>query len=233
MKEGWLLLVPLLAVYVLLGTIERQLNGYLVFHYHQYICSSISDLLWFLSVSMAVLLTFGDKLTMPWRLLRFLLICAFLFLLNSIQIALNAWPFLDAGKWAIIFGVILMLFMVGNSIVRALLRWAAGPARFRWWYAGFCLFIGVVPLLVLLIMETQTNRATQLQSSMERFRMAVVLTSAICLPYAVSSVFVLLGIRSSLYRDRLANVFGVKDLAGPKQEVKQVEEEIVVTGVKG
>ena len=44
-KEAWALLVPLAVLYLALGVVERPLNAYLVFHYHQYICSALADLL--------------------------------------------------------------------------------------------------------------------------------------------------------------------------------------------
>ena len=132
---------------------SEQLNAYLVYHYHQYICSALADLLRYFALSLAILLAIADCLDIPWRLLRFVLVSLFLLLCADVQVGTNEWPFLDAGKWAIIFAVILLLFMVGHSLVHAVLRRCFKPPRFRWWYPGFCLVFGLVPLLVLGVID--------------------------------------------------------------------------------
>jgi hypothetical protein len=213
LKAAWTLLVPLVAVYLALAVAERQLNAYLVFHYHQYICSALADLLRYFALSLAILLAIADCLDIPWRLLRFVLVFLFLLLCADVQVGTNEWPFLDAGKWAIIFAVILFLFMVGHSLVHAVLRRCFKPARFRWWYGGFCLVFGLVPLLVLGVIEFYPRHSVQLQSAMEQYRVVVVLTSALTLPYLVFYAFILLALRSSFYRARFARAFGVTSLA--------------------
>ena len=130
------------------------------------------------------------------------------------QIATNEWPFLDVGKWAIIFAVILLLFMVGHSLVHAVLRRCFKPARFRWWYAGFCLVFGLVPLLVLGAIEVPPQPLGPIAEhawSCTASRWCS--TSAITLPYLVFFAFILLALRSPLYRDRFARAFGVTSLA--------------------
>jgi hypothetical protein len=215
--------VPLVAIYLLLAVIERQLNAYFVFHYHQYICSALANLLRYFALSLALLLAIADRLTIPWRPLRFILVFLFLLLCADVQIASNEWPFLDSGKWAIIFGIMLFLFMVGHGLVHAVLRRWVKPARFRWWYGGFCLVFGSVPLLTLGVVEACLSRSMQLSSTMEQFRVVVVLTSAISAPYLVFFSFILLALRSSLYRERLANSFGVTRLAPPPAPTKELE----------
>jgi hypothetical protein len=213
LKAAWTLLIPLVVIYLALAVAERQLNAYLVFNYHQYICSALADLLRYLALSLAILLAIADCLDILWRLLRFVLVFLFLLLCADVQVGTNEWPFLDAGKWAIIFAVILLLFMVGHSLVHAVLRRCFKPARFRWWYGGFCLVFGLVPLLVLGVIEFYPRHSVQLQSSMELYRVVVVLTSAITLPYLVLSAFILLALRSPFYRERFAQAFGVTSLA--------------------
>jgi hypothetical protein len=213
LKAAWTLLVPLIVIYLALAVAERQLNAYLVFHYHQYICSALADLLRYFALSLAILLAIADCLDIPWRLLRFVLVSFFLLLCADVQVGTNGWPFLDSGKLAIIFAVILFLFMVGHSLVHAVLRRCFKPARFRWWYPGFCLVFGLVPLLVLGVIEFYPRHSVQLQSAMELYRVAVVLTSAITLPYLVFYAFILLALRSPFYRDRFARAFGVTSLA--------------------
>ena len=72
---------------------------------------------------------------------------------------------------------------------------------------------GLVPLLVLGAIEFYPRHSLQLQSAMEQYRIVVVLTSVITLPYLVFYTFILLALRNPLYRDRFANAFGVTSLA--------------------
>ena len=213
LKAAWTLLVPLVVIYLALAVAERQLNAYLVYHYHQYICSALADLLRYFALSLAIVLAIADCLDIPWRLLRFVLVSLFLLLCADVQVGTNGWPFLDSGRMAIIFAVILLVFMVGHSLVHAVFRRCFKPPRFRWWYPGFCLLFGLVPLLVLGAIEFYPRHSIQLQSSMELYRVVVVLTSAVTLPYLVFYAFVLLALRTPLYRDRFANAFGVTSLA--------------------
>ena len=221
-KEAWALLVPLAVLYLVLAVAERQLNAYLVFHYHQYICSALADLLRYFALSLAVLLAIADRLDIPWRLVRFVLVFLFLLLCADAQIATNEWPFLDAGKWAIIFALILVLFMVGHSLFHAVLRRCFKPARFRWWYGGFCLAFGLAPMLALGVVEAHLSRSIQLSSTLEQFRVVVVLASAITLPYLLFFAFILLALRSPLYCDRFARAFGVTSLV-PEPIAKPTE----------
>jgi hypothetical protein len=209
LKAAWKVLIPLVVIYLALAVAERQLNAYLVFHYHQYVCSALADLLRYFALSLAILLAIADCLDIPWRLLRFVLISLFLLLCADVQVGTNEWPFLDAGKWAITFAVILLVFMVGHSLVHAVFRRCFKPPRFRWWYPGFCLLFGLVPLLVLGVVEFYPRHSVQLQSAMELYRVVVVLTSAITLPYLVLYAFILLALRNPLYRERFARAFGV------------------------
>ena len=219
LKAAWALLIPLVAIYLALAITERALNAYLVFHYHQYICSAIADLLRYLALSLAILLAIADRLDIPWRLLRFVLVLLFLLLCGDVQVTINEWPFLKVGVWASLFAVFLFLFMVGHSVVHAVFRRCFKPPRFRWWYPGFCLVFGLVPLLVLGAIEFYPRHSTQLQSSLELYRIVVVLASAITLPYLVFYAFLLLALRNPLYRERLARGFGVTRFA-PEPIVK-------------
>ena len=219
LKVAWELLIPLVAVYLALAVAERALNAYLIYDYHQYICSALADLLRHFALSLAILLAIADRLDIPWRPLRFVLVSLFVLLCADVQIATNGWPFLDAGKWAIIFAVILCLFMVGHSLVHAVLRRCFKPPRFRWWYPGFCLVFGLVPLFVLGAIEFYPRQSAKLQSALELYRVVVVLTSAVTLPYLVFYAFILLALRNPLYRERFANAFGVTTLT-PEPAVK-------------
>jgi hypothetical protein len=222
-KEAWALLAPLVLLYLALAVAERQLNAYLVFHYHQYICSTLAELLRYLALSLALLLAVADALSISWRPLRFILVFLFLLLSTNVQIATNEWPFLDGGRLAIIFAVLLGLFMVGHSLVKAVLRRCVTPARFGWWYGGFCLVFGLVPMLTLGAVEAHLSRSIQLQSTMEQFRVAVVLAGIISLPYLLLFPFIFLALRSPLYRDRFSRAFGVTSLVPPLKPVVEPE----------
>ena len=207
------MLLPLVAIYLVLAVAERALNAYLIFHIHQYICSSLADLLRYLALSLAILLAIADRLDIPWRPGRFAVVLLFLLLCTEVQIATNEWPFLNLDMWARFFAVFLLLFMVGRSLLQAVLRRCVRPAGFGWWYGGLCLLLGLVPLLVLAATEVHLSRSVQLQSSFERFRIAAVLTGALSPPYLVLFAFVVLAGRSPLYRERFARAFGLMDLA--------------------
>jgi hypothetical protein len=227
-REAWALLVPLAVLYLALAFTERQLNGYLVFHYHQYICSAMGDLLRYFALSVAILLAIADRLDIPWRPVRFVLVFLLLLLCADAQISANAWPFLEAGRWAMIFTVMLVVFTVGHSVVHAIFRRCFKPARFRWWYSGFCLVFGLAPMLVLGMLEVHLSRSIQLSSTLEQFRIVVVLASAITLPYLVFYGFVLLALRNSLYRERFARAFGVSSLREEGSPVAVPEPEVHV-----
>jgi hypothetical protein len=219
-KEAWALLAPLAVLYLLLAVAERGLNAYLVFHYHQYICSSVADLLRYFALSLTILLAVTDKFVIPWRFLRWVLALLFLFLCGDVQIATNQWPFLEAGVWPILLAVFLLAFMLGHSVVHAILRRRFGSARFSWWYACFCLVFGLVPLLILGMMEAHLSRSVQLSSTLEQFRAVVVLTSAITLPYLVFSAFIILALFNRTYRQRFTRAFGVGLLPPPPAQVE-------------
>ncbi len=120
--------------------------------------SSMADLLRYFALSLAILLAVADKFVIPWRVLRWVLALLFLFLCGDMQIATNQWPFLEAGVWPILFAVFLLAFMLGHSVVHAILRRRFGSDRFSWWYPGFCLVFGLVPLLILGMMEAHLIR---------------------------------------------------------------------------
>jgi hypothetical protein len=217
-KKAWALLAPLVVLYLVLAVAERQLNAYLIFHIHQYICSATADLLCYFALSVAILLAIADRLDIPWRSVRFVLVLLFLLLCADVQIVMNAWPFGEAGVWAVIFGVILLLFLVGQSLFHAVLQRCFKPARFRWWYGGLCLVFGLAPMLALGVVEAYLSRSVQLQSTQEQFRVVAVLASALSLPYLVFFAFVVLAVGSAMYRDRLARAFGVTGLAAERKE---------------
>jgi hypothetical protein len=211
-KEAWALLLPLAVLYLVLDVAERQLNAYLVFHYHQYICSALADLLRYFALSLAILLAIADRLDIPWHPVRSILVFLLLGLCADVQIELNGWPVMDSGRWAVVFAVILLVFTVGHSLVHAVFRRCFKPARFRWWYSGFCLVFGLAPMLALGAVQAHLSRSVQLSSTLEQYRIVVVLASAITLPYLLFFPFILLALSCPLYCERFARAFGVTSL---------------------
>jgi len=207
-RAGWSVLAPLLAVYVVLGVAERLLNAYFIFNLHQYLCSIIGDLLRFLAVSLAVLLSVADLLPVKYRLIRFLLVFLMLLVAGVGQVASNAWPMFAGIGWAICYGVFLFIFLAGQSGSSAILGRLFRGAQFARWRARFCLGFGLGPILVLGGLECWLSGAKQLQSRLELFRLLILLSAALCLPYVVFYGFMVLARRNQLYSARFARAFG-------------------------
>ena len=208
-KPAWALPFALIALWLLLGLAERQLNVYMVFHYHQYLCTSFADLFRFFGFGIGVVLCISDRLVLPWRWLRFVIVLLLLALLGQVQISLNAWPLLHSAAWALIYSLMLLVFMLGHAVVTAVLKRWVRPERFRFVHAGFCLLVGVVPGLILVGVDWMLSSSVQLQSTTALLRVIDVLTSAITLPYFVFFCFVVLGGCSPLYAERLVSGFGL------------------------
>jgi hypothetical protein len=208
-RAAWAILAPLALINVLLCVAERQLNAYFVFHYHQYICSAIGDLLSAFALSLAVWLTVADALELRNRLLRSVLLFLFLLLAGVWQLAPNAWPMLSPGVWLLAYGIILLAFLLGHGMLKALLGKFFGPKGFRNWHAAFCLVFGLCPMLVLGVLGLKLDRPMQRQSTLELIRVWLVLAAAFSLPYFVFFWFVLLARLNPFYARRLAQGFGL------------------------
>ena len=218
-KQAWTLPPALIVLWLLLGFAERRLNVYLVFHYHQYLCTSFADLLRYLSLGIGLVLCISDRLVLPWRWLRFLVVLLLLGLFGQVQIALNAWPMLHSAGWAIIYSLMLLVFMLGHAVVVALLKRWVRPERYRRVHAGFCLLVGVLPGLILVGVDWMLSSSVQLQSTTELLRVIDVLTSGITLPYFVFFWFILLARYSPLYAERLVRGFGLPAPAAARDAV--------------
>jgi hypothetical protein len=214
-RHAWAVLIPLLAVYLILFAAERRLNAYFIFYYHQYMCSSICDLLRFSALSLAILLSVSDLVAVRNRLLRFLLVFLILLITGGVATLPNAWPMLTPFAWAVWFGVFLLIFLVGHSIARALLRRLFGLDWFEWLYMGFCLLFGIGPMAILGVVESAVSHSNSVQIR-ELLRVAIILSAAISPPYFVLFCFVVLARLSPFYRRRFARCFGprtAQDLA--------------------
>jgi hypothetical protein len=217
-RQAWLLFAPLFAVYLSAAVVERQLNAYLVFYVHQYLCSALCDVLCFFSVGIAIVLCLADD---AWkassRLLRFLAVLLSLCLIGGLQVAINAWPTINGapmlylGQSVAIYGIMAIIFMVGHRLLTAVLRRCVQGVRFWRWHAALCLALGVVPLLVLFAIDARMSAAIQLQSTRDTFRIVTLLASGFSLPWFAMFWFAVLGAGKPYWRRRLAPSFDVAD----------------------
>jgi hypothetical protein len=206
--SAWAILVPIGMVYLVLHVVERALNSYFLFNDHQYLCSSFSELAKLFALAVGILLAVSDQLTMRNRFYRGLWVSFILMGVVGIGIGFEAWPFLSAVAWILLFGVVLLLFMVSHACLKALLSRLTGPARWDLWYAGSCGILGILPILIPGILEIRLDRIGQLQSSLEMFRFLITLGAAVSLPYSVLLGFVLWARFNPFCRDRLARSLG-------------------------
>lgn len=204
--HAWTILLPLLAIYLILHVAESKLNSYLIFHLNMYICSQICELLRFLALGLAVLLTVSDLIKVQSRLFRFILVFLILFCAGIAGILLNTPMILTAGALTILFGLFLLIFMVGLSVIHGVLRRLFGRHQLPW-CVGVCLVFGLLPILILGSIELILSRSVQLQSTQELLRVLIVLSQAISAPYFVFSWFVLAALLSPFYRRRFEHCF--------------------------
>ena len=217
-RAAWAILVPLVTVDLLLALAESQLNRFFVFHHHQYLCSTCAQLLSFFALSLAILLTAADLSRLRSRLLHFLLVYLFLFLVAVWQITPNPQPLLPMGAWVAFYGVFLFAFMLSQAVLKTLLRSLIKPARVWAWYTGFCLVFGLLPVLVLGGIEWSLDRSRQPQSSLEFYRFCIMLSAAVCLPWLVYFCFMVLARRNRFYAERFADAFGISPLLSPPED---------------
>jgi hypothetical protein len=207
-STAWAILAPLILINLLLGAAERLLNAYFVFHYHQYVCSALGDLLRVFALSIAAWLALADLLQLRSRLLRFLLAFLFLLLAGVWQLAPNQWPMLNSSFWIIAYFIMLMAFMLGHAGLKALLSRFSGPKGFPNGYAGLCLLFGLGPILIIGGLGLKLDRPTELSSTFELIRTWIVLGAAFTLPYFVLFWFILSARFFPSLAPRLANGFG-------------------------
>jgi len=214
---AWAILFPLLAIQLILSVAEGRLNAYFIFHYHQYLCSSICELMRLFALALAILLAMSERTAIRNRFLRWAVVTAILLALGSAGIGSQAWPFLGVGGWTLIYTVFVLIFMAGNAGVKAVLGRLVGRDRFDRWYEGFCLVWGIGPVLILGGIEFGLSDIRQPQGSLEALRFLITLGAAVCLPYLVLFWFVLLARFSPRYRERLGRCLGFNRSVVPDQ----------------
>ena len=163
--------------------------------------------------SLAVLLTLSDLIRVRRRFLRTVLVFSIVVLSGSIARVLNAPLFvivqsqpplaLDALTWSILFGLLVLVFLLGLRMITGLLRRWAGEQMLTW-YAGICLLLGIAAALVLGSAKLLIDSAQLLNIRQLIFYLGA-LPQPFLAPYFVFFWFVLLALLSPFYRQRFAN----------------------------
>jgi hypothetical protein len=214
-RAAWAVLLPPAAVYLVLHVVEAAVNSHSTWNHTPYLCSLTCEILRSFALGLAILLTVSDLIRVRRRVLRAAVVFSIVVLSGSTARLLNA-PLsvvtqpnppsaLSALAWSVRFGIMVVVFLLGLSGITALLRRWAGPQTLKW-CAGICLVLAMASVLILagvkpLIASTQLLTARQLI-----FYLGA-LTQPLLAPYLVFFWFLLLALRSPLYRQRFADCF--------------------------
>jgi hypothetical protein len=205
-RQAWVIVLALGVIFLLFHAVESQINTGITYYWDRDASEILFEMLRSLATALAVLLALADLIVFRNRLLRFLLAFLILFAAGAAAIALNA-PIVATSKvWIAVFGVFLLLFLIGHAILRTLLGWLTGPRRLAW-AAALSLLLGATPLLLSVIVALTPSRSVYSAGALMVFRGATV-AQAISGPYFVFFWFLLLALLVPLYRRRLAQCFG-------------------------
>ncbi len=214
-RAAWAVLLPLAAVYLVLHIIEGTVNSHSTWNCTAYFCSLACEILRSLALGLAVLLTVSDLIRVRHRLFRAAAAFSIVVLSGGTARFLNA-PLsvvmqpnppsaLSAPTWSILFGVLVLVFLLGLSVITALLRRWAGRRTLQW-CAGICLVLGVASVLVLAGVKPLLASTQFLPTRHLIFNLGA-LTQPFLAPYFVFSWFALLALLSPFYRQRFTYCF--------------------------
>jgi hypothetical protein len=212
-RAAWAVLLPLAAVYLVLHIVEGLVNNHSTWNCTPYFCSLACDMLRSFALGLAVLLTLSDLIRVRRRFLRAAAVFSIVVLSGSTARLLNA-PLsvvmqpnppsaLSALAWSILFGVLVLAFLLGLGVITALLRRWAGPHTLTW-CAGICLVLGIASGLVLAGIKPLLA-ATQFLPTRHLIFNLGALTQPCLAPYFVFFWFALLALLSPFYRQRFTN----------------------------
>lgn len=212
-RAAWAVLFPLAAVYLVLHVVEGTVNSHSTWNCTAYYCSLACEMLRSFALGLAILLTISDLIAARRRFLRAAAVFAIVVLSGSAARLLNA-PLsvvmqpnppsaLSALAWSILFGVLILAFLLGLSVITALLRRWAGPQPLKW-CAGICLVLGIASVLVLAGVKPLLA-STQLLTTRRLIFNLGALTQPFLAPYFVFFWFALLALLSPFYRQRFSN----------------------------
>ena len=213
-RAAWGVILPLLAVYVLLHVVERTVNSQGVWNVTPYLCSLACEMLRSLALGLAVLLAVSDAIVFRRRVLRALMQFLIVVVTGSAAIAFNA-PLsvfvrlhqstLNVFLWTLVFGVMVLVFMMGLGVISALVRRLAGGRALKWW-ARVCIALGAASILILVGTKLLIGSTQSMSSRQSLFTVGALLEPFLA-PYLVFFWFVLLALLSPFYCQRFTNCF--------------------------
>jgi hypothetical protein len=226
-RQAWAIVLALGAVFLILRTAQSYVNAHVLFYVERHICSILCEMLRSLAGAIAVLLAMSDLIVLRNRLFRFLLVFLILFAAGAGAIYVNQPIIANSAVWIAVFGVFLLLFLIGHAIFRTLLRVGSDTVRrfssprpharttnLLAWSAGISLLLGITPVIAFAIAGSILSRSVYLLSTLEVLRMVITLSHAVLGPYLVLFWFLLLALWVPLYRERLARAFGYTPVVG-------------------
>jgi hypothetical protein len=206
-RHAWSLFFMTVGICIFVQAIEYGLSRFFLFHWHIIFCLVMSEALQFFALSWAILFCVSHWIKTRFAFIRFILLLSILVGLGCIAALLNSWTFLPGIMYPLLYCVCACIFWTGNALVRYVIKKLISPRRYMRWFTTWCLFIGWVPILVLGTTQYVLSRSTQLQSTMELFRMSIFFCSLLCIPYAIFAFFLLLAAYSAFWRERLDRCF--------------------------
>jgi hypothetical protein len=207
-RQAWALVPALGAIFLILRAVESQVNAGIGYYWDRHASEILFEMLRWLAGAMAVLFALADLIPFRSRPLRFPLVFLILFGAGAAALSVNTPIVVTSKVWIVVFGIFLLLFLLGHTIVRALLASLTGPRQLSW-AARISLLLGAAPLLVCAAIGLILSRSSPYSgSALAAIFRVVNLSQAILGPYFVLSWFLLLGLLVPLYRRRLAQCFG-------------------------
>jgi hypothetical protein len=211
-RAAWAVLFPLVAVYLVLHIVEGLVNNHSTWNCTAYFCSLACEMLRSFALGLAVLLTVSDLIRVRRRLLRAAAVFLIVVLSGSTSRLLNA-PLsvvmqpnppstLSALAWSILFGVLVLVFLLALSAITALLRRWTGSQTLKW-CARVCLVLGIASVLVLAGVKPLLASTQFLPTRHLIFNLGA-LTQPLLAPYFVFLWFAVLALLSPFYRQRFA-----------------------------
>jgi len=207
-RRAWAILLPLLAVYGILGVMESTIKGHVFWYLSMHACAVTCEILRSLALGLAFTLAVSDLITVRYRFLRPFLTFATIFAAGSAAMLLNAPVALNGAVWVAAFGVTVLVFMAGLGVVTLLLRWLVSRRQLAW-CAGVCFVLGIGPILAYagneLLARSLQPLNMQSLSGAEQLRAALLLSQAVFAPYLVLFLFALPALLSPFYRPRFTS----------------------------
>jgi hypothetical protein len=213
-RAAWGIILPLVAVYTILHVVERTVNSHGLWNVTPFLCSLACEMLRSLALGLAFLLAVSDVIKFRWRVLQTLVEFLVIVGTGCATIALNAPLFvvmrlhqstLNVFLWTVIFGLMVLVFMIGLGIISALVRRLARGRALKW-CARVCFALAAASILVLVGARLLMG-STQLMSSRQSLFTAGALLEPFLAPYLVFCWFALLARLSPFYRQRFTNCF--------------------------